>query len=330
MDELDQINEGLERLEALIDEAVIEIEGIKRHVSKRKPLQLLTTMMGLDTDNDGIADDPLSNRYAEWNMQKASMISQKWITVDGWHWNQEKTDEWLAAYCPEDYEGYLIGDWEGGLFTSIREGYSDPIEECREFLFHIRNVRPGAKVGMYGIPTREYWNQDKKWWDSNLNVAQPIVDGSHVIMPSCYDFYGDNPERDLERFGKIVELALLMAGDKQVIPFVQPRYHNSTEQWGFRTIPDDEFRTHLNGLIDSRFDGSQIAGLCVWGADPYYYRTSQLKRDDGTFLYIGAKWDRIRTAYAREMGEDSFERYIEKRYERIYTTMNEVATRGVA
>jgi hypothetical protein len=276
---------------------------------------------------------PVRRRLREWGVEAALVMPGHFIDPDdSATWDEvDKTNGWLEQHVPRTYTGFLCLDWESNGGRILRKGPAHPrfrevVGEYAKLALYVKRQRPTAKVGFYGIPITEYWNQSEEW-ESSARACQPILDACDVVFPTVYDFYAIRPDRDLEKFSRVVRLALEMAGGKPVLMYVQPRYHNSTEEWGFKLIPAEELANHVRSLMMVEHEGRRPAGVVLWGADQYYHRTAQL-RDGGRYRFSGASWDRIRARFAEEMEPgETIDQYLGRRNPEIYRVVAE-AVRG--
>lgn len=258
-----------------------------------------------------LRDGPrVRSRYAEWGVEP--IYEMGGALIDPGHsgrWTiREKTDKWIDDNVPRTAPGYLCLDWEGGAFEVLQKGPSDPnhaavMAEMIRLVRHVKGKRPLMKVGYYGLPLREYWKQGEEW-RSNTRALAPLFDACDVLFPSVYDFYADEDaaarQRDHQRFGAIVRLALEMAKGKPVLLYCYHRYHNSTERWGGRLIPEEELIAHVKHLMAVEHEGRRPVGVVAWGAEAYYYRESFARKPDRSFKHTGADWERRRAAFTQE------------------------------
>jgi hypothetical protein len=199
---------------------------------------------------------------------------------DGMAVMQEYFDDWV----PANYDGPLCLDWEGtaahylvGNNLELRER---TVQQFVIALNAARQLRPSAKVGMYGLPIREYWNRNQAWRDREHSFA-PIYNASDCVFPSVYDLYknGESPfhnaEMDITYVREMVEMALEMSQGKPVYPFVWPRFHTSNPESGFELIPVAELKSHAAAIFDGDYQGDRADGLVWWGGDQWFYSYSQ-------------------------------------------------------
>jgi hypothetical protein len=275
----------------------------------------------------------VEGQYSEWGVQ-VGYINGVEDSADPLEWDQTRVDDWLAT-IPVDYDGVVVPDWENEWIAAIHAGSSDPdhataLANGIALLQYIKTARPNAMVGFYGLPTREFWNQDQAWYDA-MDDAAPLFAEQTALFPSVYDLYGSDPDpghpnyqsaRDHERLGEVVRLAIELALGKPVYPYFWHRHHNSTPQWGFQLIPSNEFRAHINHMVDVvNHNGVYVDGIVAWGAESYYH-TAGFRDNDPDYCgwnECGDDWDRIRAAYTSEMNPgETIEEYLARLMPRVY------------
>ena len=275
-----------------------------------------------------LSDPPeLQAMYARWGVQEALLMGG--VEIDPQHENrwtaEHRTRAWLDKYCPRDFAGFVCLDWESP-FKILRQGsgpeFDRTLSEMVRLLRYVKSQRPRAKFGYYGLPVKEYWNQDEKW-RSAMRACQPIFDASDVLMPSVYDFYDKSEARDHEKLGAVVKLSLELANGKPVLLYVSARYHNSTPI-GYRTIPDAEFVNHVRSLMNVSHNGDRADGVIAWKATRYFHDAGQRRKSDGSYLMQGADWDRVRRAFRDEMSSgESIDQFILHTHRRTYELLAE-------
>ncbi len=239
---------------------------------------------------------------------------------------------WLDNHLKDDYDGFLVLDWEDGVMAHLMAGPSDAeftrvVSEMVELLEFVRGKRPAASIGYYRMPWNEYWAQDDEWKEA-VAAASPVFEASDVLFPSVYDFYGDNPDRDKERFGALVHMALEIAGERPVILYTMHRYHSSNKTWGSRLIDPVEYVEHIAHLMHVEYNGRRPAGVVAWAEELYWHQASNSKRVDGEYVRTDPTWGRWREVFASEMAPgESIHDYLTRLHPWILCLLNE-AVRG--
>jgi hypothetical protein len=277
-------------------------------------------------------DDPpeVAAQRDRWRVGSALIMYQDGFDPRGvgvWS-HADATDRWLANNVPEDYDGVLVLDWEGGVMEHLRAGPSDPgfgraVREMVRLLEHVKLRRPAAVVGYYGLPFVEYWGQGR-WWRESAAAMRPVFDASDALFPSVYDYYGQHPERDHERFSALVRLALEHSGGKPVFMYTYHRYDHWDPEWRFRRIGRDEYVAHISKLMNVEFNGRRPAGVIAWGMERYFYRAAFARAAGGSYAQVGAFWDRVRDTYAAEMDTgETIDEYATRLHPYVYCLLSE-------
>lgn len=148
----------------------------------------------------------------------------------------------------------------------------------------IRKIRKDIQFGFYGVlPKRGFYEaiselntpKRKNWIDSN-DARKPLAAAVDVLFPSLYTFYPDRARWITFAENQLKE-AKRLAGNKKVIAFVWPRYHESNRILGGRYIGKEFFfaqlsflQSHADGVIV--WDKSDDCDLSErWRKDLYHY-----------------------------------------------------------
>ncbi len=239
---------------------------------------------------------------------------------------------WLDTHLKDDYDGFLVLDWEDGVMTHLGAGPSDAefarvVSEMVELIEFVREKRPDAKIGYYRRPGNEDWAQDGEWREA-VAAASPVFEASNALFPSVYDHYGDNPDRDKERYGALVHMALEIADERPVILYTMHRYHSGNMKWGSRLIDAVEYVEHIAHLMRVEYNGHRPAGVVAWAEEPFWHRASNSKRIDGEYIRTEPTWVRWREVFASEMAPgESIDDYLARLHPWILCLLNE-AVRG--
>lgn len=290
------------------------------------------------------ADDPSDGLMAR--IPFSTGIDQAIMVWEG-YFDPGKTgrttsDTWrsvLDERTPPDFSGPIILDREappaGEAFKvgALHPAHAEIVADSIELAVEVKSHRPEALVGFYGLPLREYWDQGAQWRQASTDLAS-LFEACDAVYPSIYDLYGHKPERDAEKYGGIVEVALSF--NRPVYPIFWDRYHNSTNKWGFAAIPDVELVAHLVNALTVRdvLGGAQAAGVVWWGADPVYWKGASATREMA-FENDGPWWDRIRSRFANEIGSHwmqrlAFEHWFRARVPYVWTLMLQAREQALA
>lgn len=129
----------------------------------------------------------------------------------------------------------------------------------------IKEIRKDVQVGFYGVvPKRNYYgaiagtgsSERKKWVKSN-DTMKGVADAADVILPSLYTFYPDQARWTVFAENQLKE-ARRLSGNKPVIAFIWPRYHESNRVLGGNYIGKRFFISQLDFL------SKNADGVVVW------------------------------------------------------------------
>lgn len=102
------------------------------------------------------------------------------------------------------------------------------------------------------------WQRYSRWQRSNDNVAFLIAELDYVSF-SLYRLYQDQPEAYIRLH---VAEARRLAGDKPVLPYFMPVYHNLNREVGGQPIPLDLWERDIHLAWNHGVDG-----VVIWASD---------------------------------------------------------------
>jgi len=180
----------------------------------------------------------------------------------------EPTREIVHNYAKNYTQRYpAIINLEHWPLPQKMQNYIDVIDWWHE-------ARPDVRVGYYSlIPQREYWapiveslgqNPEYVTWWKQQNAAlarmrdttgkfapRGLADVVDFICPSLYTFYTDKqsgPEYSHDAWWEVYAIANIEAArqyQKQVYPFLWPRFHDSNTVAGLQYIGDELFQRQI-------------------------------------------------------------------------------------
>jgi hypothetical protein len=187
----------------------------------------------------------------------------------------EQFTKWVDQHVPRDYTGPIVMDYEKPWWeelrgaTITRERLTLLMEPYVQGLKIARKLRPNAKWGYYGIPTRR--NTSKKWLDQGHSL-ESIFSNSQALFPAIYDC-SRGKDRNKEVAMQITTSLKQAAGRMPVYAFVTPRYCG---EGGDRSlfVPDELFLQRANTALKCSWTDEQgkqhrIKGLVLWDAFGY-------------------------------------------------------------
>ncbi|MEE2912619.1 MAG: hypothetical protein VX436_02320 [Planctomycetota bacterium] len=183
--------------------------------------------------------------------------------------------KWVDQHVPKNYDGPIVMDYEKPWWEELRsatitsERLKKLMEPYVKGLKIARKLRPNAKWGYYGIPTRR--NTSPKWLEQGHSL-EPIFANSKALFPAIYDC-SRGKDRNKEVAMQITKSLEHAAGRMPVYAFVTPRYCGES---GDRSlfVPDDIFLKRANTALkcswtDKNGKQHRIKGLVLWDAFGY-------------------------------------------------------------
>lgn len=128
--------------------------------------------------------------------------------------------------------------------------FDDPVEGpsyiamLNQLYLWMYAVKPTLQVGIYSMaPKRDYFRATKQApgfdaWQAENDRVEGLVTNAKVILPSLYAFY---PEQDgwVAYAKRNIAEARRYRGDKPVIAYIWPRYHDSNPTLGLQFLLAD-------------------------------------------------------------------------------------------
>ncbi|HWB19777.1 MAG TPA: hypothetical protein VG711_05715 [Phycisphaerales bacterium] len=226
---------------------------------------------------------------------------------------QAKLTGEVNSFVPDvHYKGLIVLDWEGAAYQNLianpgSQMQKSTMAEYIKATQFVRQMRPQAKVSVYGVPPARYWNRDESWVALAESV-KPLIQQLDCLCPSIYDFYANAQNDDFAEANKAyakdnARLALQMAEGRPVYPFVWPRYHDSNQSWGMRLIPRSEFKALVTAMAQAEVDGRYINGVVWWGDDKMLRYVYHHPPEDETSAEY-ANWKKIKKLFKKEIPSD--------------------------
>lgn len=169
-----------------------------------------------------------------------------------------------------------------------------------------REVRPDTRLGYYSmLPVREYWApivehlgtepEYVTWWkQQNAHMGRKrnslgqfesrgLVDVVDFVCPSLYTFYADKqsgPDNSHDEWWEVYAIANIAEArkyQKQVYPFLWPRYHDSNATVGLKYIGNDLLRRQIEVCIE------HADGCVIWDS-PSLPNASEILSDTSAVM----------------------------------------------
>lgn len=186
-----------------------------------------------------------------------------------------KSDTGMAYIDIEaPYLEYLINE------PPTSENFKKSLQLFLDVLTFVKNERPQAQIGYYYIPFTNYWDRSDKFYEKYKSIEKIIIK-SDVLFPSIYIFY-NNLNFNVENVNYLEDntremIKIARSYNKKVFPLIMSRYHPSNSSLGNERIDESDFRTYVNTIMKTRYNGFSIDGLILWNFDDYSYRTNEPK-----------------------------------------------------
>ena len=144
------------------------------------------------------------------------------------------------------------------------ETISESIRKYLSLLHTVRDIRPDAKIGYYGIPPkRDYFaaigqqtsERYRAWQNINMQLTKLGAEVD-IVFPSLYTFY--NRPLEWRRYA-IGNIEAARTYNKPVLPFLWPQYHESSRLRGLNYIAAEFWSLQLDTVA------IHADGLVIWG-----------------------------------------------------------------
>lgn len=167
----------------------------------------------------------------------------------------------------DETDGYAILDIEYWLKDWRRFNYKQKFNMVHRYadtLRETKKVNQNKKLGFFRVvPAWAHWDiissqEHFNNWQRENELRQVIADSVDVLYPSLYTYH-EEPEDWILWAKTIIAKARNMANGKKVIPFIWPRFHQSSGPYrrGRKELPAHYWRAQLE-LVASIADGVVI------------------------------------------------------------------------
>ncbi|MGJ1514924.1 hypothetical protein ACR79N_08015 [Sphingobacterium siyangense] len=182
--------------------------------------------------------------------------------------------------------GIAVLDCEGPaykkLFSSSLKLREESISMFIDVIKTAKKMRPKMRWSFYSIPSREFYNLDSSWKNSNIKLAK-LISELDFIAPSIYILFGDSEisrERTKEYFDGNIKFSLELGRkySKEVMPIVWHRYHPWNKKFGDQLIPAPVFADYISMMQNIKYGNRGISGIIWWHSEEYNYRMRSTNR----------------------------------------------------
>lgn len=184
----------------------------------------------------------------------------------------------VEMYPNKNAQGVLVIDLENKLYLDLKDSYpgtrefENALEEFQSLVSFIKELRPGLRVGFYGLPFRVYYDhQYVRNVDAKLDRILQLAD---IIFPSLYIMYPDR-QKGVKSNLLYLERNLIIAFEyaarlqKPVIPFVWHAVHPSNKHYGRNLISKQEMHNYITFIKNYRWETFGVAGVVWWEGNAY-------------------------------------------------------------
>lgn len=195
--------------------------------------------------------------------------------------NWDRVQAGLDQLFAPGYNGVICLDWEAEFFDALRAGPTDPnfqkaINKGCNLISYVKEKRPNAKVGFYGMPTAH--------WNTDFTTLTPLFNAMDVLLPSAYMSDALTFEQNVTKLLNNVELALQLAGSKPVVVFHWPRLAPKGGTGGNSLIERNTFIDYLKKTFTVEVNGKRAAGVAIWDMTMRWHKQGQLRSVDSQYI----------------------------------------------
>jgi len=186
-----------------------------------------------------------------------------------WTTPHNKICNWIQSCVPNGFDGIVAIDWEQEGIYILKAGPDHPgwkqtFTDYRKLLKYVKELRPYAKVGYWGLPFDRYSNYgvDRQ---ASLDAIRPLMDEVDVLLPDCYitATVADNMVR---KRGRVAQALSDYA--KPVYPCVWARDKVTRELMDHKTL-----REYLEFALLPYGGNSIPDGLLIWDITHRWLKT---------------------------------------------------------
>lgn len=188
----------------------------------------------------------------------------------------ERIERWCGTFVPDvNSKQLIIIDWEGDAFKLLQSQdsavYAPQLREYIKVVNLVRELRPHAKIAVYGLPFKYYYSNHADY-NRPAGKFDPLFEEVDMITPSLYLFYPDDWRSGdplwNENFLKTNLNDFIADGirnNKPVVPFVWWKISTSStvSEKGYFWHPD-RFAYYMNVVLTHQVNGVKTGGLIMW------------------------------------------------------------------
>ena len=175
----------------------------------------------------------------------------------------------------KNYSDLIVLDIENKVYKDLKvkskndHNYEKNINSLIDMIVAVKEIRPKAKIVLYGLPYSFNFDFQKKYND--FEKLKPLIEVVDYLTPALYihysskqkssKYFDDYIKNNLDLFFKFAEKS-----NKQVIPFIWYKIHPYNQNYGGDLIDDLTYNNYLNYIKKYRYNGKKVNGVIYWDA----------------------------------------------------------------
>lgn len=172
-----------------------------------------------------------------------------------------------------DYSGYIILDIENKIYQELKKetiehkNYHKNINAFVEMVKMVKDLRPKAKVGVYGFPFNFNFPAQKK--NNDFEKLKPLLKTVDFFAPQIYLYYTEE-ERPVDFFDNYITNNLSLYFEyaeklnKKVYPFVWYKIHPYNKKYGDNVIEPKLYSSYINNIKNFRYKEKKVEKIIYW------------------------------------------------------------------
>lgn len=177
-------------------------------------------------------------------------------------------------FLNKDESGAICVNLENKYIQNLKkkdigyEMFKETSLEFQELVVYIKGVRPNVELGVYGIPFRMYY-PDQKTRNENYKL-DPVLRLTDVIFASLYILHLDKQhgtEANDTYFRKNLDVAFSYADrlENPVLPFILYVVNTGNRRYGGELLGRKEFKRYIDFIYNYRTHaGTGVQGIVWW------------------------------------------------------------------
>lgn len=198
-------------------------------------------------------------------------------------------------YSP-GYNGVICLDWEAEFFEALKggpehENFQKAINKGIALVNYIKNLRPNAKIGYYGIPNPN-WNVDP------AHLA-PLVNALDVMLPAVYMSDLNTYQQNVTKLLANIQFAMERANGRPVVAFHSPRLAARGGIGGDDIVEREQFIEFVQKTFTVEYNGKRPSGIVIWDMTGRWLSQGILSIIDSEYVPAGMNIETYATEVQR-------------------------------